>query len=109
MSELSQAERWHFPDWDDPAQCRFHRVTVDLEKCDGCLLCTLVCPANVLEMHRVDGAKKVRVKDDNRGCISCNNCHAICPNEAIAATEPWTSVGFYRPLGRGAFALPRTF
>ena len=109
MSELSKAERRHFPEWDDPAECTFHRVTVDLAACDGCTLCTLVCPANVLEMYREGEKKKVRVKADNRGCISCNNCHAICENGAIAATHHWESVGFYRPLARGEFTMPRTF
>lgn len=109
MALLSRQERRHFPDWDDRAECRFHPVAIDLEKCDGCKLCTLVCPANVLELHTVDGRKKARVKDDHYGCISCNNCHAICENGAIGATQPYDFVGFYRQLGRGAFSMPRKF
>lgn len=108
-SSITKAERRHFPDFDDPTQCRFHRVTVDLELCDGCKLCTIVCPANVLELYGEKGKKKVRVKDDHRGCISCNNCHAICENGAIAASRSYDFVGYYRQLARGEFSPPRRF
>jgi formate hydrogenlyase subunit 6/NADH:ubiquinone oxidoreductase subunit I len=109
MSLLTASERRHFPDWDDPSECRYQRVTVDLDKCGGCRLCTLVCPAGVLELYRLDGQKKVRVKDDARGCISCNNCHAICDSDAIAATQYFDFAGYYRQLGRGGFSKPRVF
>lgn len=109
MALLTRQERRHFPDWDDPSQCIFHRVTVDLDKCDGCKLCTLACPANVLEQYGEKGRKKVRVKADARGCISCNNCHGICENGAIQATRHYDFVGYYRQLGRGEFAEPRRF
>jgi 2-oxoglutarate ferredoxin oxidoreductase subunit delta len=108
-SLVSKAERRHLPDWDDAAECLFRRVTIDLEACDGCKLCTIVCPANVLELYGDKGKKKVRVKDDNRGCISCNNCHAICANGAITATRHYDFVGYYRQLARGEFSLPRKF
>ncbi len=109
MALLTKQERRHFPDWDDPAQCIFHRVAIDLEKCDGCRLCTLACPANVLEVYAENGRKKARVKTSQRGCISCNNCCAICANGAIRAIQANDFVGFYRQLGRGAFAPPRRF
>lgn len=109
MALLSKQERRHFPDWDDPTQCIFQRVAIDLEKCDGCKLCTLVCPGNVLEVYAENGRKKARVKASQRGCISCNNCHAICVAGAIGATQANDFFGFYRQLGRGAFAMPRKF
>jgi formate hydrogenlyase subunit 6/NADH:ubiquinone oxidoreductase subunit I len=109
MPLLTRQERLHFPDWDDPSQCIFHRVAIDLDKCDGCKLCTLACPANVLEQYGKKGEKKVRVKADARGCISCNNCYAICENGAIQATRHYDFVGFYRQFGRGEFARPRIF
>ena len=109
MALLSKQERRHFPDWEDPAECIFQRVEIDLEKCDGCRLCTLVCPANVLEVYADGDRKKARVKTSERGCISCNNCHAICANDAIGATLAYDFVGFYQQLGRGSFSLPRKF
>ena len=109
MALLSKAERRHFPDWDDPVQCIFYRVEIDPEKCDGCKLCTVVCPANVLELYGEKGHKKARVMESIRGCASCNNCQAICESGAISATRPYDFVGFYRQLGRGAFSMPRKF
>jgi len=109
METLSKQERRHFPAWDDPAECIFRKVTIDTQACDGCKLCTIVCPSNVLEMTGPKGAMKARVKDDHRGCISCNNCHAICANGAIGATLAYDFVGHYRQLGRGAFTPPRRF
>jgi len=109
MALLSEAELSQFPNWDDPTQCIFYAVTVDTELCDGCGLCTLVCPGRVLELHTAECSKRVRVKDGLQPCISCNNCHAICPNGAIGATKPYDFVGFYRQLGRGEFSMPRKF
>jgi formate hydrogenlyase subunit 6/NADH:ubiquinone oxidoreductase subunit I len=109
MTLLSKQERRHFPDWEDPAECIFQRVVIDLEKCDGCRLCTLACPANVLEVYVDNDRKKARVKASQRGCISCNNCHAICANGAIGARLANDFVGFYRQLGRGPFSMPRRF
>ena len=109
MALLSRQERRHFPDWDDTAQCRFRPVEINLEACDGCKLCTIICPGNVLELYGDKGKKKARVKANFRGCASCNNCQAICANGAIAATQPYDFVGFYRQLGRGEFLLPRKF
>jgi formate hydrogenlyase subunit 6/NADH:ubiquinone oxidoreductase subunit I len=109
MALLSKAERRHFPDWDDPAQCLFSRVEIDLEKCNGCKLCALVCPANVLEIYGEKGHKKARVMESVRGCASCNNCQAICESGAIAVARAYDFIGFYRQLGRGEFSMPRKF
>ena len=109
MSLLSFTERLQIPDWDNPEECRYQRVTVDLAKCDGCKLCTMVCPANVLEMFGEKGKQKSRVKEDHRGCISCNNCHAICCAGAITATDYYDFTGYFRQFGRGDFQEPRKF
>ena len=46
---------------------------------------------------------------DRCGCISCNNCHAICDTGAIRAMDHYDFVGYYRQLERGRFELPRKF
>lgn len=109
MGILSTRQQRRLPDWDDPAQCIFHRVTIDLDACDGCKLCTIVCPANVLELAGEKGAKKARVIDAFRACISCNNCQAVCESGAIAATQAYDFTGYYRRGARGDFSLPRRF
>ena len=109
MSLLTRKERRYMPEWDDLSECMFRRVTIDEEVCDGCKLCTEVCPANVLELYGEKGEKKARVKESHRGCISCNNCQAICEGGAISATESYDFVGYYRQLGQGGFSMPRKF
>ena len=63
----------------------------------------------MLEQYGEKGNKKVRVKASVRGCVSCNNCHAICDRGAIQATRHYDFSGYYRQLGRGEFTKPRVF
>lgn len=99
----------HIPYWDDPGEMIFHRVEIDLEKCDGCKLCTVICPANVLELYGPKDDLKCRVKEDQYGCMSCNNCEAICAVDAIRAVEPYDFAGYYEQKRIGAFSPPRKF
>ncbi len=96
-----------FPVLDDPQACRFYPVEIDLERCDGCKLCTMVCPAATLELAGEKGAKKVRLIADGYGCISCNNCYAICKQQAIKARRHYKMTGFYNTEGLGKFSPPR--
>ena len=110
MSLLSFTERLQIPGLGrSRANAATSASPIDLDKCDGCKLCTMVCPANVLEMFGEKGKKKARVKEDHRGCISCNNCHAICCAGAIAATDYYDFTGYFRQFGRGDFQKPRMF
>lgn len=108
MTMLNRLVYGEFPTWDDPSQCTFQRVTIDHDKCDGCKMCVIVCPARVLELVRIDGKRKAKTLPDVRGCISCNNCMAICENDAIRATEHFHMTGYYENRGIGKFSPPRT-
>jgi formate hydrogenlyase subunit 6/NADH:ubiquinone oxidoreductase subunit I len=100
----------HMPVWDDPRQALYHLVDIDLDVCDGCKLCTVICPANILELFRDEkGDLKARLKDDAWGCMSCNNCYAICAGKAIIASEPYDFAGYYEQKRIGDFAFPRKF
>ena len=99
----------HFPVWDDPHEAIYHKVEIDLEICDGCKICTVICPANVLELYGPKNDLKCRVKESYAGCMSCNNCYAICAGKAIQATEPYDFAGFYEQKRIGEFAFPRNF
>lgn len=99
----------HLPVWDDPREAIFHKVEIDLEICDGCKLCTVVCPANVLELFGPKDNLKARVKPDFTGCMSCNNCYAICAGKAIRATKPYDFAGYYEQKRIGDFEFPRKF
>jgi 2-oxoglutarate ferredoxin oxidoreductase subunit delta len=87
----------------------WRQVSIDLAICDGCKLCTVICPANVLELYGPKGDYKARVKVDSDGCMSCNNCYAICAGKAIVATEPYDFVGYYEQKRIGEFSFPRKF
>ncbi len=99
----------HLAIWDDPREALYGRVTIDLETCDGCKLCTVVCPANILELYGPKDNLKVRIKEDFTGCMSCNNCYAICAGQAVIASEPYDFAGYYEQKRIGKFEFPRKF
>ncbi len=65
------------------------RVTILDERCKGCMLCTTVCPKDVLEQSdRINqqGYKVVEVVDEE-SCTGCTACAMICPDYAIRITK----------------------
>lgn len=99
----------HLPTWDDPRESLYHRVTIELDKCDGCKLCATVCPANLLELFGPKDNLKARIKADAIGCMSCNNCYAVCASQGIYATDPYDFAGFYEQQRISTFSFPRKF
>jgi len=91
------------------AMSNFHRVSIDLARCDGCMICVVVCPVNVLELVGPVGDRKAQVKDDWTGCMSCNNCLAVCASQAIRASQPYDFPGPREQKRIGAFSPPRNF
>jgi NAD-dependent dihydropyrimidine dehydrogenase PreA subunit len=53
-------------------------LELDVDKCVGCGMCTLVCPHRVFEM----GDSKAAVVDQD-ACMECGACSRNCPVEAI--------------------------
>jgi NAD-dependent dihydropyrimidine dehydrogenase PreA subunit len=54
-------------------------LELDVDKCVGCGMCTLVCPHSVFEM----GDSKAAVVDQD-ACMECGACSRNCPVEAIS-------------------------
>ena len=59
-----------------------YKVTIDLEKCDGCESCVDICPTEVFEMK---DEKAVAANEED--CEGCESCVETCPNEAITVEE----------------------
>lgn len=57
-------------------------LELDVDKCTGCGLCTIVCPHAVFEMQE----KKVVIIDSD-ACMECGACTRNCPVEAIAVVS----------------------
>ena len=54
-------------------------ITIDKNKCTGCLTCLSVCPFTVLE--EADGKPQLAA---GKGCLACMHCAAACPEKAIS-------------------------
>ena len=57
----------------------FHSVTLDEDKCKGCINCVKRCPTEAI---RVINGKATIIKDR---CIDCGECIRICPHRAKKA------------------------
>ncbi len=55
-------------------------ITVDAEKCVVCLRCINDCPNSYLYVENDE------IHTNQKGCIECGHCFAICPQGAIAMT-----------------------
>jgi 2-oxoglutarate ferredoxin oxidoreductase subunit delta len=107
MALLTKKEMKRTPIVDDASESQFGVVEIELEKCTGCNLCTLICPANVLEMFGEKGDRRARVKDGLVLCLACDNCHASCEGDAITVVKGYDFVGRYKKLDHGAPTQPR--
>ena len=58
----------------------FHSVTLDRDKCHGCINCVKRCPTEAIRVR--DG--KARIIKER--CIDCGECIRVCPHHAKQAT-----------------------
>jgi len=63
-----------------------HSVTLDAEKCKGCINCIKKCPTEAI---RVRNGKAVILSDH---CIDCGECIRICPHHAKKAISDPLSI-----------------
>jgi len=62
------------------------RIVVLEEKCKGCLLCTTVCPKQILQKSgrfNRQGYEVVEMNSDAAKCTGCASCGIICPDVAL--------------------------
>lgn len=51
----------------------------DKAKCNGCTMCTMVCPHGVFSMNH----QKAQIMDKD-ACMECGACARNCPQQAIS-------------------------
>lgn len=54
-------------------------LQLDLEKCNGCMMCIIVCPHEVFQLKN----KKVFITNKDQ-CMECGACAKNCPEGAIS-------------------------
>jgi len=68
-----------------------HSVTLDAEKCKGCINCIKRCPTEAI---RVRNGKAVIMSDH---CIDCGECIRVCPHHAKKAiSDPISSMDNFK-------------
>ncbi|WP_440059078.1 4Fe-4S binding protein [Thermogladius sp. 4427co] len=65
---------------------------LDMEKCTGCSMCQLVCPANAIDMVEVEGnyphnPRRRFPRIDLHKCTFCALCVEYCPFNALYMTD----------------------
>ena len=58
------------------------KISINREKCKGCLLCISFCPKGSLSVEtklNSKGLKPVKFKSDAE-CIGCVMCAVVCPD-----------------------------
>lgn len=81
--------------WHSPSPWRYNPVmieSIDIEKCTGCGICDLVCPADVIHMEpapskdEIAGLRQLKLIPNikfREHCITCFSCEIFCPEQIV--------------------------
>ncbi|MDQ7095424.1 (2Fe-2S)-binding protein [Desulfosporosinus sp. PR] len=59
----------------------YQMAFVDIDRCNGCGICSNVCPVLAIRVERIEGQKKAFVSE--QGCQACTICATRCPKHAV--------------------------
>ncbi|HDD63614.1 MAG: ferredoxin [Thermoprotei archaeon] len=68
------------------------RIVFHRDKCIGCRICFMVCPARAIEM--VKDEKGLRPVFHIYRCIYCGQCAENCPRKAIEMSDIFENIAF---------------
>lgn len=63
------------------------RPLIDKEKCTGCGLCTIDCPAKALTVNQSDGRDIYQLLFRQGACDACGVCERSCPEHCLRLAE----------------------
>ena len=64
----------------------FGAVEIDTNRCKGCNLCVVACPADVLSLPPTevnDRGYHFAYAVSEEKCVGCGSCAAVCPDACI--------------------------
>jgi len=110
MSYIRFIDKIRIPNYYNMKIVTTGKAIIDEEKCNGCGLCTKICPGRALGVRGEGKEKKAYMLDEEvTPCVSCNCCYAICKKDAICSTTGFDFNYYYKQIHRGAFELPRKY
>lgn len=65
------------------------RVSIDSDRCSGCLCCVRACPTGALSHAEDEDALSFIF--DMSACPGCGSCGAVCPEQAVSMTRAASS------------------
>ncbi|RJS93444.1 4Fe-4S dicluster domain-containing protein [Candidatus Bathyarchaeota archaeon] len=75
---------------EEPVEGVRAKVSWNIDKCVGCLLCVRVCPGNAIEI--LGRGRKAEIKYNIGRCLFCGECVDVCPTKAIYTTKEFELV-----------------
>jgi len=109
MSQFSFFERLSVPTYDNDEYATTGRLFIDHERCNGCGVCSQICPGKAISIRGEGKAKKAYLDEDFPQCMSCNDCAAICERDAMKVAVAYDFGLYYKKINRWEFAPPRKY